>query len=68
MKKQSNIKLSIYSNQRIIIEDYHQLLDLTDEMIKVDIYTILGKFIKLIQMDSYMIEVVGTIHQVLIEG
>lgn len=68
MKKQSNIKLSIYSNQRIIIEDYHQLVDLTDEMIKVDIYTILGNFIKLIQMDSYMIEIIGTIHQVLIEG
>jgi len=67
MKKSINIKLSIYSDSRIIIENYDKLLDLNEEMIKVDIYTITGKFLKLKQMDSYMIEVIGTISQVIIE-
>ena len=67
MKKDLNIKLSIYSNQRIIIEDYNKLLDLTDNLIKVDCYSIYGKFLKLKQMDSYMIEIFGEIHQVIID-
>jgi hypothetical protein len=68
MKKDSNIKLSIYADRRIVIENYDKLLDLNEDTIKVDIYTIVGKFLKLKQMDSYMIEVIGTINQVIIEG
>ena len=68
MKNGTAIKLTVYRNERIVIENYRQLLDLNDEVIKVDIYTIVGKFLKLTQMDSYMIEVLGSIHQILIEG
>jgi hypothetical protein len=67
MKKAENIKLSIYSDQRIIIENYGKLMDLNEDLIKVDIYTILGTFLKINQMDSYMIEVIGTISQVIID-
>jgi len=66
MKNTTNIKLSIYSNQRIVIEDYNRLLDLSENLIKVDIFSIYGKFLKLKQMDSYMIEIFGDIHQVII--
>jgi hypothetical protein len=68
MRKGSDLKLTIYHNERIVIENYNQLLDLNDELIRVDIYTIVGKFLKLTQMDSYMIEVLGSIQQVHIEG
>lgn len=68
MRRSGKIKLSIYQNNRIVIENYQRLLDLNEEYIRVDIYTIVGKFLKLIQMDNYMIEVIGTIDQVLIEG
>jgi hypothetical protein len=68
MRKGSDLKLTIYHNERIVIENYTQLLDLNEELIRVDFYTIVGKFLKLTQMDSYMIEVLGSIHQVLIEG
>lgn len=67
MKKAENIKLSIYSDQRIIIENYGKLMDLNEDLIKVDIYTILGTFLKINQMDSYMIEIIGTISQVIID-
>lgn len=66
MKNTTNIKLSIYSNQRIVIEDYNRLIDLSENLIKVDIFSIHGKFLKLKQMDSYMIEIFGDIHQVII--
>ncbi|HEY8396181.1 MAG TPA: YabP/YqfC family sporulation protein [Bacilli bacterium] len=68
MKNGASIKLTVYKNERIVIENYRQLIDLNDELIRVDIYTIVGKFLKLTQMDSYMIEVLGSIHQVLIDG
>lgn len=67
MKSNSNIKLSIYSDNRIIIEDYHKLLDLSDGLIKVDFYSIYGKFLKLKQMDNYMIEIYGEIYQVVLD-
>ena len=68
MKKRTDIKLTIYQDKRVIIENYHKLLDLNEDLIKVDGYAIIGKFLKINQMDSYMIEVVGTVNQVLIEG
>lgn len=66
--KNEAIKFSIYGNKRIVIENYRRLLDLNEELIRVDIYTIVGKFLKLTQMDSFMIEVLGAIQQILIEG
>lgn len=66
MKVNSNTKLSIYSNKRIVIEDYNKLLDLNENLIKVDIYSIYGNFLKLKQMDSYSIEIIGEVHQVII--
>ena len=68
MYENEAIKLSIYGNKRIVIENYRRLLDLNEELIRVDIYTIVGKFLKLTQMDSFMIEVLGAIQQILIEG
>ncbi|HOA78498.1 MAG: hypothetical protein WBL47_03650 [Bacilli bacterium] len=66
MKKDINIKLSLYRDRRVVIENYDKLLDLTAEMIKVDIYTIIGKFLKLTKMDGYMIEVVGEVGEIII--
>ncbi|MDD4388928.1 MAG: YabP/YqfC family sporulation protein, partial [Bacilli bacterium] len=66
MKKDLKVKLSIYNDERIVIENYRQLIDLNEDIIKVDIYTIVGQFLKLKRMDSYMIEVVGTVGQIII--
>ena len=37
-----NVKLVVYKDKRVLIENYHNLLDLNDEVIKVDIYTFIG--------------------------
>ncbi|MFA7435504.1 MAG: hypothetical protein WC006_03955 [Bacilli bacterium] len=66
MKNEINVKISIYRDNRIIIENYQKLLDLSEELIKVDIYSIYGDFLKLKQMDNYMIEIIGNINRVVI--
>jgi len=60
MKLNSKIKLTIYKNEKIIIENYHELKDISDEVIIVDIYRITGSFLKIKKMDNYMIEILGT--------
>lgn len=62
----NQIKLSIFNNQRLIIENYNELLDINDELISVDIYTISGNFLKISKMDNYMIEIQGIIRQIII--
>lgn len=62
----NQIKLSIFNNQRIIIENYSELLDIDEELISVDIYTISGNFLKISKMDNYMIEIQGIIRQIII--
>ena len=67
MKNYMNVKITIYANKRIVIENYNKLYDLSENLIKVDIYSIYGKFLKLKQMDNYMIEIFGDINQVIID-
>jgi len=66
MKNEINVKISIYNDKRIIIENYQKLLDLSENLIIVDIYSIYGKFLKLKKMDNYMIEILGNIERVII--
>ena len=67
MKNYMNVKITIYADKRIVIENYNKLYDLSENLIKVDIYSIYGKFLKLKQMDNYMIEIFGDINQVIID-
>lgn len=62
----NQIKLSIFNNQKIIIENYNELLDIGEEKVVVDIYTISGNFLKVSKMDNYMIEIEGIIRQIII--
>lgn len=66
MRNLENLKITIYNDKRIIIENYNKLLDLTENLIRIDIYTIHGNFLKLKQMDNYMIEILGEITRVVI--
>ena len=61
MKINNKIKLTIYKDEKIIIENYEELKDITEEVIIVDMYHIKGLFLKVKKMDNYMIEITGTI-------
>lgn len=60
------IKLRLFSDRRIIIENYNQLKDIKDDSIIIDNYIIVGNFLKLRKMDPMMIEIQGEIHEILI--
>lgn len=66
MKKTNNVKLSIYLDNRIIIENYDELSSIGENEIKIDIYHIVGEFLKIHRMDDYMIEINGKINQIII--
>lgn len=67
LKINNLIKLSIYKNEKIVIENYKELRDIHEEEIVVDIYTIKGLFLKIKRMDNYMIEIEGIISQIRVE-
>ncbi len=64
--KNSKIKLSIYGNKRIIIENYDNLMDISDLEIIIDDYKIIGDFLKIRRMDNYMIEIDGKISSIIV--
>ncbi len=67
MKMNSRIKLTIFKNEKIIIENYLKLNDISENKIMVDMYTINGDFLKIKKMDNYMIEISGIISQIIID-
>lgn len=66
IKMFNQLKLSIFSNNRIVIENYNELIDINEEEITVDRYQILGTFLKITKMDNFFIEIEGTIRQIVI--
>ncbi|HOA64120.1 MAG: hypothetical protein GX203_05630 [Acholeplasmataceae bacterium] len=66
LNKFNQLKLSIYEDKRIIIENYQELIDITEEQITVDYYTIVGTFLKITTMDDYFMEIKGTVRQIII--
>ncbi|HHU55455.1 MAG TPA: hypothetical protein GXZ48_02030 [Acholeplasmataceae bacterium] len=66
MRINSKIKLTLYKNEKIIIENYQELKDISEEFIVVDLFKINGSFLKIKRMDNYMIEIYGKISQIAI--
>ncbi len=66
MLKNSKIKLSIYQDERVVIENYLELKEIDEEIIVVDGYQILGSFLHIRKMDDYMIEIIGKITSIIL--
>lgn len=60
-------KLKVYNYQRIIIENYQDVKELTNELIIVDRYNIFGKNLKVMILNQFMIEIYGDIEQIRFE-
>lgn len=64
MKINNKVKLTVYKDEKIVIENYQELKDIGDEFICVDIYKITGNFLKIKKMDNYMIEINGVLNAI----
>lgn len=62
--KTINLKLKLYENKLIIIENYRKLHDFQSEYIMIDSYLIVGNFLKISKMDGSVMEIEGTISEI----
>ena len=63
-KNKNNIKLSIYNNTKIVIENYNNIIDLNDNKIIIDNYNIIGNNLKIPSIDEYYIIITGLINNI----
>ena len=62
-----NIKeniIKVFSNKKVIIENYHFLDTLSKEKIRLKQYEIFGENLYIKRMDGYIIEIEGTIERI----
>lgn len=62
--KTINLKLKLYENNHIVIENYRKLYDFQSEYIMIDNYLITGNFLKISKMDGSVMEIEGTISEI----
>ena len=58
------IKLSLFSDKRIIIEKYKTIKEISDEKIIVDEYIINGKILRIKQMNKFMLDINGEVNSI----
>ncbi len=58
------IKLILRNNDQIIIKNYHQLKDITENSIWIDNYIINGIFLKITTLDEELIQIYGKIKEI----
>ena len=63
-KSKNNIKLSIYSNTKIVIENYNKIIDLNDNIVIIDNYKINGSNLKIPNIDEFYIIITGVIKSI----
>lgn len=66
MPEFTEIRLKLYQNQRILIENYRKLKDLSEDMIVVDNYCITGTFLKITKMNDFTMEIYGKIKEIIV--
>lgn len=66
MRKNHNSKIIVYNNTKVVIENYDNIIDLNNDLIKIDIYELYGRNLKVKQIDSYYIIIEGLLTQILI--
>ena len=60
-------KITLWNNEKLVIENYQKLIDISEEKIKIDRYLIKGKFLKIGELNQFVIKVYGEIKEINIE-
>ena len=55
------IKITMYNNEKVIVNNYNKLLDISLEVVKIDNLLIKGDNLKIKKMDNYLIEIWGKV-------
>lgn len=58
------IKITLHSDNHIIIRNFNELKDINDDYILIDNYLLIGKLLKITVLDESYIEVYGKIKEI----
>lgn len=59
-----DLKLKLFENEKIIIDNYQKLHDFQKDYLIVDQYLIKGDFLKISKMDEMTVEIYGKIKEI----
>lgn len=62
--KNKDLKITIFNNNKIIIENYNNLIDIKETSIIIDNYKINGKNLQIKEIDDYLIIIYGIINNI----
>lgn len=64
--KNKDLKITIFNNNKIIIENYNNLIDIKETLIIIDNYKINGENLQIKEIDDYLIIIYGIINNIYI--
>ena len=59
-------KVSLYNNEKVVIENYNNIHDIDNNYIIIDNYKIEGSDLKIKQIEEYFIIIIGIINNIII--
>lgn len=68
MKNKNEVKIALYNNSKIVIENYNQLIDIDNNQVIIDKYIITGSELKIKEMNEYCIVIIGIIKNIYLEN
>lgn len=61
-------KVSLYNNEKVVIENYDNIHDIDNNYIIIDNYKIEGSDLKIKQIEEYFIIIIGIINNIIISS
>lgn len=61
-------KVSLYNNEKVVIENYNNIHDIDNNYIIIDNYKIEGSDLKIKQIEEYFIIIMGLINNIIISS
>ena len=61
-------KVSLYNNEKVVIENYNNIHEIDNNYIIIDNYKIEGSNLKIKQIEEYFIIIIGLINKIIISS
>lgn len=62
--KNKDLKITIFYNSKVIIENYNNLIDINETLIIIDNYKIKGTNLQIKEINDYLIIIIGIINNI----
>lgn len=62
--KNKESKITIFNDNKVVIENYNNLIDINDNIITIDNYKIKGTNLQIKEINDYLIIIIGIINNI----